>query len=612
MILNSKSLANAGANALISYKTVQYLTPPSPQSFTTALAAGACAAVATVALDTIGKYVTPRHQESWNEMIGRWALKVPAVQVEYDKQVQQEYTKFKDKAKEQWAKFGKPYVKLPERGLTLNTLRKLVHKYAKLTNDPLCKEQLSGTVYSPSLNKKTPTFRSRKEPKVKEGTLLDKAIARLKVVLPEAQSYSSLWNPLHKDDFPIGNFIEYQVVQMIGNMFGSERGGVNGFVTSGGTESLMQSVYGYRQWGREKLGHSPTESVIIAPDTIHASLDKAERKFDVKVVKLPTDKHGNVSIDDVKSAMETYGKRVVALYGSAPNYPTGQEDPIEAMAKMAQDAGIGMHVDCCLGAFVINNVKQRDYLKMPGVTSLSADTHKFGYTPKGSSVLLGVEGAQQDIIYHSAFSVPNWKGGVYGTPRDPGSQSSVPAFQTLLTLLAVGKKGYQESAKSIQRTTHSMKEMIETDFKEELQVLGNSDINVLAFKIHENLGYETGATYALVDLLKKEGFILNAIKGDATHFAVTARAAQDATLIERLKTALKKTLAEVKDLNEKVKKKEAAFSGDAPLYCTVAEIAKPLIQEQTFGKYFENKFLGPLALKETVFKYFKALQDPYA
>lgn len=599
-------LMSSGFESLLTFGTIRALTSTTPQ---TAALTAAASTITHLALRTFSNSVTPRHQETFSEMIGRWTYRVPQVKEAVQKQVEGEYRKFLSEAKDLWSAFGKMHTALPEKGLSKQQLNEIVSRYSQVTNDHIKDKNISGAIYVPQDTAQEQADDTQSLT-LEKGSPLEIALGNLNAVLPRAAEKAAHWNPLHKNEFPVGNLIEYQVVRIVADMFGGKANEVAGFVTSGGTESLMQAVYGYRQWGRSK-GHGPTESVVIAPDTIHASIDKAGLKYDVKVVKVPADENGNVSLIEIKKAVKKYGSKVVALFGSAPNYPTGAVDPIKEMALIADEAGIGFHVDCCLGAFVIDQELDVKYLTYKGVTSLSADTHKNGLTAKGSSVLVGKTTVEQDIIYHSGFSIPEWRGGVYGTPRDPGSQSCVPAFQTLLTLLALGKQGYKENATNIRTTVKAIKTMLEQHFPSDIQVLGDARVNVIPFKIAESLNLEKGATYALIDELKKHNFNIKAIKGDAAHICVTGRFAQDVDVVRKLQQALKTSIDSVKELNNEVQAGKKDFPGDARLYCTVCDITEPNLTSSTWGKYFENRFLGPMALKATVLHYFKALQNPF-
>ena len=149
-----------------------------------------------------------------------------------------------------------------------------------------------------------------------------------------------------------------------------------------------------------------------------------------------------MDIDELRKQSYYYGNDVIAIIGSAPSYPLGVVDHIKEIADIALENGCGMHVDCCLGGFIINNLNHQDtnYLDIVGVTSLSADTHKNGFAPKGSSVLI----TNKNLSCYSIYPVPEWSGGVYGTPKDAGSQSCTHSLMALLAMLSMAQDGYQK------------------------------------------------------------------------------------------------------------------------------------------------------------------------
>ena len=196
-------------------------------------------------------------------------------------------------------------------------------------------------------------------------------------------------NPLHADVWPSATKFEAEIVAMTADMLGGTGQDVCGTVSSGGTESIMLAVKTYRDQAREKKGITRPE--MIVPVTAHAAFDKASQYFNIKMIHIPVDANFRA---DVNAAQKAITRNTVVIVGSAPSFPHGTIDPIEELSKLACERGIGFHTDACLGGFVLPWAEKLGYpvppfdFRLPGVTSMSADTHKFGYAAKGTSVVL--------------------------------------------------------------------------------------------------------------------------------------------------------------------------------------------------------------------------------
>lgn len=203
---------------------------------------------------------------------------------------------------------------------------------------------------------------------------------------------ASYTNPLHPDIFPGVCKMEAEVIRMTASLFhGTED--ACGTMTTGGTESLMMSVKAYRDYGREEKGI--TRPNLVMPVTAHTGLDKAAQYLGVYVrtVKLEPE----TAKVDLAAMEKAINKNTIMLVGSAPNFPYGTMDDIEGIAKLGLKYNIPVHVDACLGGFVIAFMKRAGYplpqfdFRVAGVTSISADTHKYGFSPKGTHILIFAE-----------------------------------------------------------------------------------------------------------------------------------------------------------------------------------------------------------------------------
>src|SRR5713226_7970131 len=200
-------------------------------------------------------------------------------------------------------------------------------------------------------------------------------------------------NVLQRDMYPSATKLEAEIVAMTASMLHGEAVSTHhpgeeacGVVTFGGTESLINPMLAYRDWGRSTKGI--TEPEVIMPVTAHVALDKAAHLLGIKLVKAPL---GDDWRADTKWIRAHVTPNTVALVGSAPNYAHGVIDPIENLSEIALEHGLGLHVDGCLGGFILpwgerlgRSIPRFDF-RVPGVNSISAGTHKYGYSLKGTS-----------------------------------------------------------------------------------------------------------------------------------------------------------------------------------------------------------------------------------
>jgi len=294
--------------------------------------------------------------------------------------------------------------------------------------------------------------------------------------LSTVYSYFALSNPLHADIFPYVRKMEAEVVRMSCTMF---NGGPEtcGAMTSGGMESILMAIKTYRDWARERGISRPN---IIAPDTAHAAFDKGAHYFDIDLIKVPVDPVTYAV--DLKAVKKAINKHTIALVGSAPQFPHGIVDPIPQLSELAIKHNIGLHVDCCLGGFLLPFVEKLGYpvttfdFRNKGVTTISADTHKYGYSPKGSSVILFSTAA---LRRHMFFVAEKWPGGIYATPSSAGSRPGAIIASTWAALMAMGEDGYLECAKAIMFATKKIEQGISRI--EGIKVMGNPEMSVVAF-----------------------------------------------------------------------------------------------------------------------------------
>ncbi|XP_005927122.1 sphingosine-1-phosphate lyase 1 isoform X1 [Haplochromis burtoni] len=308
-------------------------------------------------------------------------------------------------------------------------------------------------------------------------------------------------NPLHPDIFPGVRKMEAEVVRMACTLF---HGGPNscGTVTSGGTESILMACKAYRDIAYERGVKHPE---ILAPVSVHAAFDKAAHYFGMKLVHIPLDK--KTMKVDVKAMRRAISKNTAMLVCSAPQFPHGIIDPIEEVAKLAVRYNIPMHVDACLGGFLIVFMAKAGYplapfdFRVKGVTSISADTHKYGYAPKGSSVILYSDKKYRQYQY---FVAADWQGGIYASPSIAGSRPGGIIAACWATMMYMGENGYVDATKKIVSTAHKIKTEIRKI--KGVFVFGDPEVSVVA------IGSDDFDIFRLSNALTSKGWNLNTLQ----------------------------------------------------------------------------------------------------
>jgi glutamate/tyrosine decarboxylase-like PLP-dependent enzyme len=363
-------------------------------------------------------------------------------------------------------------------------------------------------------------------------------------------------NPLHADLWPSASKFEAEIISMTGTMLGAKETNdeISGSVSSGGTESILLAMKSYRDQARDIKGITQPE--MIVPLTAHAAFDKAAEYFNIKMVRVPVNKDYRADVTAVRNAIN---KNSVVIVGSAPTFPHGMIDPIAEMSALALDAGIGFHTDACLGGFVLPwaeklgaPVPPYDF-RLPGVTSISADTHKYGYAAKGTSVVLY---RTPELRHYQYFVATDWPGGLYFSPTFAGSRPGALSAACWAAMVSIGEAGYMEATERILETAMIIKEGIISI--PELKILGDP-LWVIAF------ASETLDIYKIMDWMTHKGWSLNGLhKPSCVHIAVTQRHTQPG-VAGRFIVDLKEAVTAVKADPEK-------SGGMAPVYGLAATL----------------------------------------
>jgi sphinganine-1-phosphate aldolase len=328
--------------------------------------------------------------------------------------------------------------------------------------------------------------------------------------LSEAYRLFAHANVLQRDMYPSATKLEAEIVAMTAAMLHGDSQ-TCGVVTFGGTESLINPVLAYRDRARAEHGIDKPE--MIVPRTAHVALDKAGHLLGVKIVKAPLRDDWKVDVDWVRDHVN---QNTIAIVGSAPNYAHGVIDPIEELAEIAMQHDIGLHVDGCLGGFILPWGERLGYdiprfdFRVPGVTSISADTHKYGYSLKGTSVLLY---RTPELRRYQYFTHPDWPGGIYFSPGLSGSRSGGVVAAAWAAMVSLGEAGYLDVADRIFKTAARIRDGVRSI--PELEVIGEPTF-LVAFRAREL------DIFHVNDHLIENGWRLNALQlPPALHFCVT-------------------------------------------------------------------------------------------
>ena len=300
-----------------------------------------------------------------------------------------------------------------------------------------------------------------------------------------------------------------------------------GMVTSGGSGSILHAVLAYRDRGRADGIDRPN---IVKPETGHPAFDKAGYLLDVEIRRAPVDPDSTEA--DLDAMARLIDDNTVALIGSATNYGYGTIDPITQLGELALDRGVGLHVDGCLGGFILPWGEALGYelprwdFRVPGVTTISADTHKYGYGFKGTSVLSFSDKALRNGQY---FYLTDWTGGKYCSPGIEGSRSGGLLAATWAAMVSLGRDGYMDYARGIFETSFAMQDAVRSH--PALRVIGDPSF-CFSFTSDEL------DIYHVNDFLKTRGWRLNGQQyPDAIHMAVTRPQVQPG-VVERFATDL--------------------------------------------------------------------------
>ncbi len=306
-------------------------------------------------------------------------------------------------------------------------------------------------------------------------------------------------NALNPTAFPSLKQMEVEVVSMVADLFHGQED-TSGTMTSGGTESILLAVKTARDWAAEHRPHI-TAPEIIVPLSAHPAFQKAFHYFGIKGVVVPVSDDYRV---DMKEVWRNINRNTIMLVGSAPSYPHGVIDPIEELAEFALKNDLLLHVDACVGGFLLPFAQKLGYaipkwdFAVEGVTSISADVHKYGYAAKGASVII----YRDKLIRRKQFFVyTDWPGGIYASPGIGGTRPGGAIAAAWAALMGIGENGYLQLTKKTLTTTDKLKTAIAV--MPELHLIAPPDMSILA------IGSNSLDIYKVGDEMSVKGWFLD-------------------------------------------------------------------------------------------------------
>lgn len=368
--------------------------------------------------------------------------------------------------------------------------------------------------------------------------------------------------------------MESDIIEMTGKLF--HCAGAVGTVTSGGTESILCAMAAYRDRARRERPWILFPELVV-PTTVHPAFDKAAHYFGIKLKKVPIGEDLRANVRKMEKAISW---RTIGLVGSAPQYPHGVIDPIAELGEVALKHKLPLHVDACVGGFVLpwieklgRRVPRWDF-RVPGVTSISADLHKFGYAAKGASVLIW---RSMDQMKHQIFVATDFPGGIYASPTLIGTRPGGPIAAAWAALNSFGEQGYIELAKLALDAADRFRRGIEAI--PGLALLGKGDATIVAYSA---IGMNA---YAIADRMELRGWTIDRQHKPASiHLTVTANHGQ---IVDAYLADLRACVAEVKG------DPSLAKSGSAPMYGMAAKMPIRMFVARQVRKVIAEMYSRP-------------------
>jgi len=321
--------------------------------------------------------------------------------------------------------------------------------------------------------------------------------------------YDSTLNP---STFPSLRNFEKDIVRMAAELMHGKKS-VTGNVTTGGTESIFLALKVARDLAREKSGEEfPFE--VVLPETIHPAFLKACHILSLKPILVPVREDKRADPEAMQMAINS---KTILLACSAPCFPYGVIDPVSRIGQIAKKQHLLFHVDACMGGFFLPFLEDTGHsipafdFRIPGVSSISLDAHKYGYAPKGTSIIL-----YRNRTYRKKqfFVHADWSGGIFASTTFMGTKGGGPVAGCWAIMNRLGKEGYRNIADQVMKTTNHIKEGIRE--LNSLRIISDPEMSVFAFTSIK------GDIFNIGDALESRGWHLDRLQfPDALHLTVT-------------------------------------------------------------------------------------------
>lgn len=318
--------------------------------------------------------------------------------------------------------------------------------------------------------------------------------------------------------FPSLAAMEAEVIGMaLSILHGPE--GATGSMTSGGTDSITMAVKTARDHARATKGLTGPANIVL-PQSAHPAFDKAAHLMDIEVRRVPLKTDGSYEADP-QAMGEACDGSTIMMVGSAPNFPHGIIDPIAALGEVAEDRGVWLHTDACVGGYFapfarMNGVDVPPFdFEVPGVMSMSADLHKYGYCAKGASTVLF---RSKELYDHMPFETKDWNGAPMKTPTLAGTRPGGAISAAWAVMNVLGEDGYREK----QGLVCATRERVEAGVKAlGFEVLGNPVLGLIAFRHPE---HDSFALYS--EMYRKGWFTSITIDPPSLHLMLSPKHAE--------------------------------------------------------------------------------------
>ena len=335
-------------------------------------------------------------------------------------------------------------------------------------------------------------------------------------------------NPLHIGYWPKMNQCGAEVIAMTSRLLNAPN--PYGAMTSGGTESIFLAIKASSIYYGQRRGISRPE--LICGTSAHAAVDKACELLGIRQIRVDCSQ-GDCRLDPL-AVKAKITSNTILIYASAPCFPQGVIDPVEELSELALQYNIGLHVDACLGGFVLafwEDAPKYDFL-CPGVTSMSVDNHKYGYAAKGTSVVVY---RHKKLRHAQYFCYSKWSGGLYATPTLAGSRPGALEVCAWASMMSIGHDGYKERVQQITTAAKRIAKGIDQDIPG-LNLRTVNPSMVVCFDCSD----ETMDIYSIGARLLKKGWTLNELQTPASlHLCVTLNVAPKADVfLKELKEAV--------------------------------------------------------------------------